>query len=116
MIRIRQVIRKHRLLAILVCSACLGILTGVLVWAGKARPAQGINPIVTSKTTAIGVVEAGNTNLGTIAMLAVRLRNVTDKDIDAYAIGSGQTWVTRSYYLTDESFKAGTTITHLIFG
>ncbi len=54
------------------------------------------------------------TTVGTSPILAVRLQNTSAKDIEAYTISSGKSWVTRNYLLTEESFAAGTTVNHLI--
>lgn len=114
MTRIRQVVSKHQFATIIFASACLGVLVGVLAWSGRAKRQEPNELSVFSKAAAIRVVASERTKVGDVTMLMVKLQNVSTKDIVAYIIASGNSWVTRNYYLTEERFAPGSIVNHLI--
>jgi hypothetical protein len=109
-----QVLKKHRLPTITFAAIGLGVLSGILAWSGMARRRQAVGPTVKSKTSAVRVLGAEKTTVGTMLVLAVRLQNTSAKDVQAYTIGSGKSWMTTNYFVSEEAFASGATINHLI--
>lgn len=101
-------------------AALFGVLAGVVFgWPGKAKDNSlqippTIEPTIVSKTSAIAVLQAELTTLGSNQLLTVKLQNVSGRDIKAFSIANGKSWMTRNYMLTDESFVAGATHNQII--
>lgn len=117
MFKLTQLFKTRRFLTLALSVALLGILVGVVFgWSGKAQKKrqEGTSPKVTSTISAIRVVSAEVTSVGSSNVLAVKLQNTSNQDIKAYTLASGKALVTRNYFLTEESFAAGSTINQLI--
>lgn len=110
MTRLFSILKGKRFLALIAAFVCLGVLSGVLVWARNARRIQKVQPSVTSATSAIRVVESEMVTLGALSILYIKLQNVSKKDIDGYIVRNGSAWITRNYYLSDERFAPGQTV------
>ncbi|MBC8028633.1 MAG: hypothetical protein H7Z16_00850 [Pyrinomonadaceae bacterium] len=117
MSKLTQRLKTHRFATLAFSMALLGILAGAMLnWSGKAnnsyeRHRQETIPVrITSQTSAVRVVSIERVPLGTQSMLAVKLQNTSGKEIKAYTIASGKTWVTTSYFLDEESFAPGAII------
>ena len=111
-----QTIKKHRLATIVFALVGLGVLSGMLALSGMARRPQAVQPTVESKTSAVLVLGSEKTTVGSASILAVKLQNTSAKDIQAYTIsnGSGKSWVTSNYFLSEETFASGATLNYLI--
>lgn len=111
------IIKTHRFATLAFVMVLFGILAGVVVtWTSKAQK-QGrevISPRVISRTGSIRVVSIERTSLGDNPVMAIKLQNTTHKDIKAYTIASGKSWVTKNYFFTEQSFAAGTTVDQII--
>ena len=111
------ILRAHQFVRIVLCVAVFGVLVGVVF--GLQREAR-VEPSLPSRepriisTPAIRVFSAERRSLGNASVLAVKLQNTSSKDIKAYSISSGKTWMTISYFLTNDSFAAGTVIDQFI--
>lgn len=115
MSKLTQSFKTRRFLALALSVTLLGILAGVVLGgSGKALKQEAASPKVTSKTSAIRVISAEPKSLGSSRVLVVKLQNTTDKDIKAYTITSGKGLMTLNYFLTEESFVAGSTIDQFI--
>jgi len=115
--KLTQLFKTRRFSALTLSVTVLGIGAGaVLGWTGKAQKQkqEGTSPRITSRISAITVVSAELTSIGTSSVLVVKLQNTSAKDIKAYAISNGKGLMTSNYFLTEESFAAGTTIDKII--
>lgn len=112
------ILRTHRFATLAFSVALLGVLAGAgLGWTRQQRrqPVRDVNaPKIASRTPSVRIVSSNQTVLGDTSFVVVKLENTTDKDIKSYSIGSGKSWMTRNYVLTDESFAAGSTIDQMI--
>ena len=114
MAKLTQRLKTHRFAVLALSAALLGILAGVLIgWPGKARHfdsdqnGQTIEPIIKSKTLAVRVLGSERTSLGDNSIWFVKLQNTSGRDIKAYTIASGKTWVTKNYFLGEQSLASG---------
>jgi hypothetical protein len=120
MFKLTQLFKTHRFSALALSVTLLGVLAGVVVgWSGKAQKqkqeiASPASPTVTSRISAVRVVSAEPTSVGSSNVLVVKLQNTSDKDIKAYTISSGKALMTTNYFLMEESFAAGSTIDLII--
>jgi hypothetical protein len=117
MLKLTQLFKTHRFSTLAFSVALLGILAGVVFgWSGKAQKKrqEGTSPKVTSTISAIRVVSAELTSVGSSNVLVVKLQNTSNQDIKAYTIASGKALMTSNYFLTEGSFAAGSTIDQLI--
>lgn len=114
MSKLTQLLKTRRFTVLAFSVAVLGILGGV-VWTSRAQKQKPEGaPNVTSRTSAIEVVSIEAKSIGTSNVLVVKLLNTSGKDIKAYTIASGKSLMNSSYFLSDESFAAGTTIDQII--
>lgn len=112
-----QLFKAPRFTTLALSVTLLGILAGVVLgWSGIAQKQrqETASPTVTSKISAIRVVSIEPTSVGSSNLLLVKLQNTSDKDIKAYTIASGKGLMTSNYFLTEESFVAGSTIDKII--
>lgn len=111
-----QILRTHRFATLAFTVVLLGILAGALLgWSSKAQKQRReiITPRMVSRTSAVRIVSIEPSTVSDSLML-VKLQNTTGKDIKAYTMGSGKSWRTKNYFLSEESFAAGSTIEELI--
>lgn len=113
MIKLTRMLKAHRFATITLTSLGVGLISGVLVWSGLATRPQ-VEPTVASKTPAVRVLASERISVGGSSILAVKLQNTSNKDIQAYTISSGKSWTTRNYLLSEESFASGAIVDHLI--
>jgi hypothetical protein len=121
MSKLTQRLKTHRFAMLAFSVSLLGIMAGAAVdWSGKAnnsyeRHTQETIPVrITSQTSAVRVVSIEREPLGSDSILAVKLQNTSEKDIKAYTIASGKSWVTTSYFLDEESFAHGAIVIKII--
>jgi hypothetical protein len=112
------ILKTHRFVKLAFSVALFGVLAGVVFGLQQQRKAHGVRSVasarVVSSTPAIKVLSVERSSLGNSSVLAVKLQNTTSKDIKAYSITNGRAWMTNSYFLTNDSFAAGTVIDQFI--
>ena len=113
MIKLTRILKEHRFATITLISVGVGLISGVLVWSGLATRPQ-VEPTVVSKTAAVRVLASERISVGGSSILAVKLQNTSGKDIEAYIISRGKSWVTTNYLLTEQSFASGAIVSDLI--
>ena len=109
-IRTKNPISKRFALVLLFVVA-IGVATGAVIGRSGHAPFVEVRqsepvtlPLVTSASSAVRVAAVERTSIGESPILAVSLQNISQKDIKAYSLGSGNQWVTSSYYFTETSF------------
>lgn len=111
MLKVVSAIRAHRFLTLLAVALGCVVGGGALGLSRKSEHQQPIQPsnelTVMSKTPGLQVLASEKTTLGNNTILAIRLQNVSGKDIKALTISIGKSWVTRSYFLSEESIASG---------
>jgi hypothetical protein len=108
MTRFPQHLRTRRFAVSLTVVVLLGLVVGTVIGNSGKVPvyvtAQDDLPLVTSATSAIRVVALQRTTIGNSPILNVSLQNISSKTIKAYSVGSGKSWVTRSYHFSETAF------------
>lgn len=96
----------------------LGVVVGTVIGTSGKGPiavtAQRDLPLVTSATPAIRVVAMQRTAIGNSPILNISLQNISGKTIEAYSVGSGKAWVTKSYYFSETAFTPNAIETQII--
>ncbi|HEY5839388.1 MAG TPA: hypothetical protein VIT19_10170 [Pyrinomonadaceae bacterium] len=113
MLKLTRMLKEHRFATITLTSLGVGLISGVLVWSSLATRPQ-VEPTVASKTPSVRVLASEKISVGGSSILAVKLQNTSSKDIEAYIISRGKSWVTTNYLLTEQSFASGAIVSDLI--
>ena len=110
-----------RFAVVLLFVVVIGVATGAGISTSGPAPFTGVIqsknaglPLVTSASSAVRVISVERNNIGESPVLEVSLQNISTKNIEAYSLGSGKRWVTRSYYFSEESFAPNTTEKQII--
>lgn len=118
MIRFPQHLRTRRFAVSLTVTVLLGVVVGTVIGNSGKVPipvtAQDDLPTVTTATSAIRVLALQRTIIGNSPILNVSLQNISSKTIKAYSVGSGKSWVTRSYHFSETAFPPNATETQVI--
>jgi hypothetical protein len=113
-----QRLKSRRFAVSLIVVLLLGVVVGAVIGTSGKVPAvitgQQELPLVTSGTVAIRVVALQRSAIGNSPILNVSLQNTSSKTIKAYSVGSGKSWVTRSYYFSETGFLPNTIESQII--
>lgn len=101
-------LKSRRFAGSVIVVLLLGVVVGAVIGTSGKEPVEITGqedlPLVTSGTSAIRVVGLQRTAIGKSPILNVSLQNTSPKKIMAYSVGSGKSWVTRSYYFSETAF------------
>lgn len=116
MFELTRIVPHPRFISLAVSAVVLGLAAGALFAWPKTTKSQKspIPPSVTSKAESLKVISSELTSIGTNKIIAVKLQNVSNKEIKAYSIGTGKSWLTRNYMFGEDSLMPGQTVDQII--